>query len=155
MQPQRQKHFKSLTDSFFVEKVKDIVGLCLNQPDKSMVRCVDEKTQIHALDRTQQQLPMGLGYVEGVKHDYIGHGTTTLFAALDVATGGVLTQCRAHHRREDFFGFLRKIEKSVPEDLDVHLNVVNYCTHKHAKVRTWLVRRPRITSTTPPPTRPG
>ena len=91
MQPHRQKHFKLSTDPFFVEKVRDIVGLYLNPPDKAMVLCVDEKTQIQALDRTQPLLPMGLGYVEGVTHDYIRHGTTTLFAALDVATGEVLT----------------------------------------------------------------
>jgi len=106
-----------------------------------MVLCVDEKTQIQALDRTQPLLPMGLGYVEGVTHDYIRHGTTTLFAALDVATGEVLTQCRPRHRHQEFLGFLRQIEKSVPEDLDVHLIVDNYCTHKHAKVRAWLAQR--------------
>ena len=143
MQPHRQKHFKLSTDPFFVEKVRDIVGLYLNPPDKAMVLCVDEKTQIQALDRTQPLLPMGLGYVEGVTHDYIRHGTTTLFAALDVATGEVLTQCRPRHRHQEFLGFLRQIEKSVPEDLDVHLIVDNDCTHKHAKVRAWLAQRPR------------
>jgi putative transposase len=132
------------TDPFFVEKVRDIVGLYLNPPDKAMVLCVDEKTQIQALDRTQLLLPMGLGYVEGVTHDYIRHGTTTLFAALDVATGEVLTQCRPRHRHQEFLGFLRQIEKSVPEDLDVHLIVDNYCTDKHAKVRAWLAQRPRF-----------
>jgi putative transposase len=106
--------------------------------------CVDEKTQIQALDRTQPLLPMGLGCVEGVTHDYIRHGTTTLFAALDVATGEVLTQCRPRHRHQEFLGFLRQIEESVPEDLDVHLIVDNYCTHKHAKVRGWLAQRPRF-----------
>jgi putative transposase len=144
VQPHRQKHFKLSTDPFFVEKVRDIVGLYLNPPDKAMVLCVDEKTQIQALDRTQPLLPMGLGYVEGVTHDYIRHGTTTLFAALDVATGEVLTQCRPRHRHQEFLGFLRQIEKSVPEDLDVHLIVDNYCTHKHAKVRAWLAQRPRF-----------
>ena len=109
-----------------------------------MVLCVDEKTQIQALDRTQPLLPMGLGYVEGVTHDYIRHGTTNLFAALDVATGEVLTQCRPRHRHQEFLGFLRQIEKSVPEDLDVHLIVDNYCTHKHAKVRAWLAQRTRF-----------
>ena len=144
MQPHRQKHFKLSTDPFFVEKVRDIVGLYLNPPDKAMVLCVDEKTQIQALDRTQPLLPMGLGYVEGVTHDYIRHGTTTLFAALDVATGEVITQCRPRHRHQEFLGFLRQIETSVPEDLDVHLIVDNYCTHKHAKVRAWLAQRPRF-----------
>ncbi|WP_094556268.1 IS630 family transposase [Synechococcus sp. 1G10] len=144
VQPHRQKHFKLSTDPFFVEKVRDIVGLYLNPPDKAMVLCVDEKTQIQALDRTQPLLPMGLGYVEGVTHDYIRHGTTTLFAALDVATGEVISQCKPRHRHQEFLGFLRQIEKSVPEDLDVHLIVDNYCTHKHAKVRSWLAQRPRF-----------
>ena len=144
VQPHRQRHFKLSTDPFFVEKVRDIVGLYLNPPDKAMVLCVDEKTQIQALDRTQPLLPMGLGYVEGVTHDYIRHGTTTLFAALDVATREVLTQCRPRHRHQEFLGFLRQIEKPVQEDLDVHLIVDNYCTHKHAKVRAWLAQRPRF-----------
>ena len=144
LQPHRQKHFKISTDHFFVEKVRDIVGLYLNPPDKALVLCVDEKTQIQALERTQPLLPMGLDYVEGVTHDYVRHGTTTLFAALDVATGEVITQCRPRHRHQEFLGFLRQIETSVPEDLDVHLIVDNYCTHKHAKVRAWLTQRPRF-----------
>jgi putative transposase len=98
LQPHRQKSFKLSTDPFFVEKVRDIVGLYLNPPDKAVVLCVDEKTQIQALDRTQPLLPMGLGYVEGVTHDYIRHGTTTLFAALDVATGAVIAECKPRHR---------------------------------------------------------
>ena len=99
LQPQRQKTFKISTDPFFVEKVRDIVGLYLNPPEKAVVLCVDEKTQVQALDRTQPLLPMGLGYVEGVTHDYIRHGTTTLFAALDVATGQVITQCHPRNRQ--------------------------------------------------------
>ena len=94
LQPHRQRHFKLSPDPFFVEKVRDIVGLYLNPPDKAMVLCVDEKTQIQALERTQPLLPMGLGYVEGVTHDYVRHGTATLFAALDIATGQVLTRCK-------------------------------------------------------------
>ena len=144
LQPHRQKTFKLSTDPFFVEKVRDIVGLYLNPPDKAMVLCVDEKMQIQALDRTQPLLPMGLGYVEGVTHDYIRHRTTTLFAALNVATGEVLTQCKPRHRQQEFLGFLRQIVKSVPEDLAVHLIVDNYCTHKHAKVRAWLAQLPRF-----------
>ena len=144
VQPHRQKHFKLSTDPFVVEEVRDIVGLYLTPPDKAMVPCVDEKKQIQALDRTRPLLPMGLGYVEGVTHDYIRHGSTTLFAALDVATGEVLNQCMPRHRHQEFLGFLRQIEKSVPEDLDVHLIVDNYCTHKHAKVRAWLAQRPRF-----------
>ena len=143
LQPHRQRHFKLSTDPFFVEKVRDIVGLYLNPPDKALVLCVDEKSQIQALDRTQPVLPMGLGYAEGVTHDYVRHGTTTLFAALDIATGQVLTQCKARHRHQEFLQFLRRIDGSIPADLDVHLVVDNYATHKHPKVRRWLAARPR------------
>ena len=143
IQPHRQRHFKLSPDPFFVEKVRDIVGLYLNPPDHAVVLCVDEKTQIQALPRTQPMLPMGLGYVEGVTHDYVRHGTTTLFAALDVATGEVLTKCPRRHRHQEFLAFLRHIEASVPDPLDVHLVVDNYSTHKHAKVKAWLARRPR------------
>jgi len=144
LQPHRQKTFKISTDPFFVEKVRDIVGLYLNPPDNALVLCVDEKTQIQALNRTQPLLPMGLGYAEGVTHDYVRHGTTTLFAALDVATGEVITQCKQRHRHQEFLGFLRRIEESVPSELDIHLIVDNYCTNKHAKVRAWLAQRPRF-----------
>ena len=144
LQPHRQKHFKLSTDPFFVEKVRDIVGLYLNPPDHAIVLAVDEKSQIQALDRTQPMLPLGLGYVEGVTHDYVRHGTTTLFAALDLASGYVLTQCKRRHRHQEFLQFLRHIEESVPAKLDVHLVVDNYSTHKHAKVRRWLAARPRF-----------
>lgn len=143
LQPHRQRHFKISTDLFFVEKVRDIVGLYLNPPDKAMVLCVDEKSQIQALDRTQPLLPMGLGYVEGVTHDYIRHGTTTLFAALDIATGKVLTQCRHRHRHQEYLSFLKHINANVPEDLDIHLVVDNYSTHKHSSVKRWLAVHPR------------
>ena len=143
VQPHRQRHFKLSTDPFFIEKVRDIVGLYLHPPDHAVVLCVDEKSQIQALQRTQPVLPMGLGYVEGVTHDYVRHGTTTLFAALDVATGEVLTQCKRRHRHQEFLAFLRHIDASVPEALDIHLIVDNYATHKHPKVRAWLARRPR------------
>jgi transposase len=144
LQPHRQKTFKISTDPFFVEKVRDIVGLYLNPPEKAVVLCVDEKTQVQALDRTQPLLPMGLGYVEGVTHDYIRHGTTTLFAALDVATGQVITQCKPRHRHQEYLSFLRQIEKSVPTNLDLHLIVDNYATHKHPKVRAWLSQHSRF-----------
>lgn len=133
LQPHRQRHFSISTDPFFVEKVRDIVGLYLNPPDKAMVLCVDEKSQVQALERTQPVLPMGLGYVEGVSHGYIRHGTTTLFAALDIATGHVLTQCRHRHRHQEYLGFLKHIDSSVPKDLDIHLIVDNYGTHKHPR----------------------
>ncbi|MGH8761440.1 MAG: IS630 family transposase [Burkholderiales bacterium] len=144
MQPHRQKTFKLSNDPFFVEKVRDIVGLYLNPPDAAVVLCVDEKSQIQALERTQPLLPLGLGYVEGVTHDYIRHGTTTLFAALDVASGEVITQCKARHRHQEFLAFLRHVDREVPPPFDVHLIVDNYATHKHAKVKAWLARRPRF-----------
>jgi putative transposase len=143
LQPHRQRHFKLSTDPFFVEKLRDIVGLYLNPPDKAMVLCVDEKSQIQALDRTQPLLPMGLGYVEGVTHDYVRHGTTTLFAALDIATGKVLTRCKRRHRHQEYLQFLKYIDQNVPEDLDIHLVVDNYATHKHDKVKRWLAAHPR------------
>jgi putative transposase len=143
LQPHRQKHFTLSTDPFFVDKVRDIVGLYLNPPDKALVLCVDEKSQVQALERAQPLLPMGLGYVQGVTHNYIRHGTTTLFAALDVASGEVLTQCKPRHRHQEFLQFLRHIDKNVPQSLDVHLIVDNYATHKHRKVKQWLAARPR------------
>ena len=144
LQPHRHKHFKLSTDPFFVDKVRDIVGLYLHPPEHALVLCVDEKSQIQALERSQPLLPLGLGYVEGVTHDYKRHGTTTLFAALDIATGEVMTQCKSRHRHQEFLQFLRPIEDHVPRDLDVHLVVDNYATHKHAKVKRWLARRPRF-----------
>jgi transposase len=144
VQPHRSRSFKLSNDPFFIEKVRAIVGLYLNPPEHALVLCVDEKSQVQALQRTQPVLPMGLGYVEGVTHDYIRHGTTTLFAALDVANGSVLTQCKPRHRHQDFLAFLRHIEANVPAHLDVHLICDNYSTHKHARVKAWLARRPRF-----------
>ena len=109
-----------------------------------MVLCVDEKSEIQALERTQPLLPLGLGYVEGVTHDYRRHGTTTLFAALDTANGKVLAQCRPRHRHQEYLSFLREIEKNVPENLDVHIIVDNYATHKHLRVRRRFRTRPRF-----------
>jgi len=143
LQPHRQRHFKLSTDPFFVEKVRDIVGLYLNPPDKAMVLCIDEKSQIQALDRTQPLLPMGLGYLEGVTHDYIRNGTTTLFAALDIASGQVLTRCRNRHRHQEYLQFLKQIEANVPLDMSIHLVVDNYATHKHPSVKRWLDMHPR------------
>lgn len=143
LQPHRSKSFKLSNDAFFVEKVRDIVGLYLNPPHNALVLCVDEKSQVQALERTQPVLPMGLGYVEGVTHDYYRHGTTTLFAALDVKSGEVITQCKARHRHQEFLSFLRHIEENVPTELDLHLIIDNYATHKHPKVRAWLAARPR------------
>ena len=144
LQPHRQKYFKLSSDPFFVEKVRDIVGLYLNPPENAVVLCVDEKSGIQALERTQPVLPLGLGYVEGVTHDYRRHGTTTLFAALDTANGKVLTRCRPHHRHQEYLSFLREIERSVPKNLDVHIIVDNYITHKHPRVKRWIAARPRF-----------
>src|SRR6266403_3001017 len=144
LQPHRTRSFKLSTDPFFVEKLRDVVGLYLNPPDKAVVLCVDEKSQIQALERTQPLLPMGFGYVEGVTHDYVRHGTTTLFAALDVANGQVISRVRTQHRHQEFLDFLRQIDKQTPPDLDLHLIVDNYTTHKHAKVKAWLARNPRV-----------
>lgn len=143
IQPHRQKHFTLSTDPFFVEKVRDIVGLYLNPPDKAMVLCVDEKSQIQALDRSQPVLPMGLGYLQGITHQYQRHGTLTLFAALDLATGEVIAQCKKRHRHQEFLQFLNHIEANVPKALDIHLVIDNYATHKHHKVKNWLAARPR------------
>ena len=144
LQPHRSRSFKLSNDPFFIEKVRDVVGLYLNPPEHALVLCVDEKSQVQALQRTQPLLPRGLGYVEGITHDYVRHGTTTLFAALDVANGAVLTQCKAKHRHQEFLAFLRHIEANVPSGLDVHLICDNYATHKHPRVRAWLARRPRF-----------
>lgn len=143
LQPHRTQTFKLSTDAFFIEKLRDVVGLYLSPPENALVLCVDEKSQVQALERSQPMLPMGLGYVEGVTHDYKRHGTTTLFAALNVLNGAVLAECKARHRHQEFLGFLRAIDKAVPADLDIHVIVDNYATHKHARVKAWLARRPR------------
>jgi putative transposase len=138
LQPHRQRHFKLSNDPFFVEKVRDIVGLYLNPPENALVLCVDEKSQIQALDRTQPMLPMGLGYVQGVTHDYIRHGTTTLFAALNIASGEVVGQCKPRHRHQEFLQFLKQVEQNVPKNMDVHVILDNYATHKHAVINRWF-----------------
>ena len=143
LKPHRTESFKLSTDAFFIEKLRDVVGLYLNPPENALVLSVDEKSQCQALERTQPMLPLGLGYVEGVTHDYKRHGTTTLFAALDVLNGTVLTDCKPRHRHQEFLGFLRRIEQAVPQKLDIHLIVDNYSTHKHARIKAWLAKRPR------------
>ena len=143
LQPHRSKTFSLSTDPHFVDKVHDIVGLYLSPPENAMVLCVDEKSQVQALERDQPILPLGLGYVEGVTHSYFRHGTTTLFAALDIVTGQVMAQCKKRHRHQEFLAFLEHIEESVPKDMDLHLVLDNYSTHKHPKVRAWLAQRPR------------
>jgi putative transposase len=143
LQPHRAESFKLSTDPFFIEKLRDVVGLYLNPPENALVLCVDEKSQCQALERTQPMLPMGLGYVEGVTHDYVRHGTTTLFAALNVLNGAVLAECKPRHRHQEFLGFLRTIDQAVPAELDIHCIVDNYASHKHPKVKAWLAARPR------------
>jgi len=137
LQPHRQETFKLSTDPLFVEKVRDIVGLYLDPPVKAMVLCVDEKSQIQAQDRTQPILPLAPGIPERRTHDYMRHGTTTLFAALDIATGKVIGKLHRRHRSKEFLSFLRTIESNVPQDLDVHLVMDNYGTHKTPAVRHW------------------
>jgi len=143
LQPHRTEGFKLSTDPFFVEKLRDVVGLYLNPPDNAIVISVDEKSQCQALERTQPMLPLCFGYVEGVTHDYKRHGTTTLFAALDVISGAVLASCKERHRHQEFLSFLNEIDQSVPPQLDVHCIVDNYATHSHPKVKVWLAARPR------------
>jgi transposase len=142
LQPHRLETFKLSNDPQFIEKVRDIVGLYLNPPDHALVLCVDEKAQIQALDRTQPILPLAPGRAERRTHDYRRHGTTSLFAALNVATGEVIGQLHRRHRSAEFLKFLQRIETEVPADLDVHLILDNYGTHKTPKIRNWLAGRP-------------
>ncbi len=144
LQPHRQETFKLSTDPLFVDKVRDIVGLYLDPPLKAMVLCVDEKSQIQALDRTQPMLPLAPGIAERRTHDYMRHGTTTLFAALDIATGEVIGEMHRRHRSSEFLQFLRTIETNVPSDLDVHLVMDNYGTHKTPSIKNWFARHPRF-----------
>ena len=144
LQPHRSETFKLSKDPLFVDKVRDIVGLYLAPPDRALVLCVDEKSQIQALNRTQPLLPMRPGQLERRTHDYARHGTTSLFAALDVKTGTVIGECHRRHRSVEFRKFLDTIEQSVPSGLDVHLIVDNYGTHKTALIRRWLAKRPRF-----------
>ena len=144
LQPHRSETFKLSTDPLFIDKVRDIVGLYLNPPTKAMVLCVDEKSQIQALDRTQPLLPLAPGVAERRTHDYMRHGTTTLFAALDLATGSVIGELHRRHRSQEFLAFLRTIDTNVPPQLAVHLVMDNYGTHKTPSVKGWLARHPRF-----------
>ena len=143
LQPHRAETFKLSTDPLFVEKVRDVVGLYVAPPERAIVLCVDEKSQIQALDRSQPLLPMGPGQIERRSHDYIRHGSLSLFAALDTATGKIIGRCFARHRAKEFRAFLDTIEANVPEGLDVHIVVDNASTHKTLAIRTWLAKRPR------------
>jgi transposase len=144
LQPHRTESFKLSTDPQFIEKVRDIVGLYLDPPDCALVLCVDEKSQIQALDRTQPLLPMRPGQPERHTHDYVRHGTTTLFAALDVRTGEVIGQLHRRHRSQEFLNFLKRIDAAIPAALEPHLVLDNYATHKTPTVQRWLLRHPRF-----------
>ena len=143
LQPHRQETFKLSADPLFVEKVRDIVGLYLQPPDRAVVLCVDEKSQIQALDRTQPLLPLRPGQAERRTHDYQRHGTTSLFAALDVAAGNVIGRCFPRHRAQEFRRFLDTIDASVPADLAVHVVLDNAGSHKTKLIRDWFAKRPR------------
>lgn len=143
LQPHRVESFKFSNDPEFAPKVRDIVGLYVNPPDKAIVLSVDEKSQIQALDRTQPILPLRPGLPERRTHDYERHGTTTLFAALNVLEGTVIGECQPRHRHQEFLRFLDRIEDSVESGVDIHLVLDNYGTHKHPAVKRWLVQRPR------------
>jgi len=145
LKPHLVDTFKLSPDPLFVDKVRDIVGLYLNPPDGAMVLCVDEKTQVQALDRTAPVLPLRPGLPERRTHDYVRHGTTNLYAALDVASGQVIADMTERHRAEEFRRFLNLINRSVPDDLDVHLVVDNVSTHKTPEIKRWLLRHPRFT----------
>ena len=142
LQPHRAETFKLSSDPLFVDKVRDIIGLYLSPPTHALVLCVDEKSQIQALDREQPVLPMMPGMPERQTHNYLRHGTTSLFAALDVATGFVIGKCYKCHRAAEFLDFLKKIAASVLGGLDIHIVMDNYATHKTPAVRAWLARRP-------------
>ncbi len=144
LKPHQVDTFKLSNDPQFIDKVRDVVGLYLNPPDKALVLCVDEKSQIQALDRSAPVLPMMPGMPERRTHDYVRHGITTLFAALDVATGQVVASVHRRHRAVEFKKFLTKLDQEVPADLEVHVVCDNYTTHKHPTIERWLVTRPRF-----------
>lgn len=144
LQPHRAETFKLSKDPLFIEKVRDIVGLYMAPPDRAMVLCVDEKSQIQALDRTMPLLPMRPGQAERRTHDYVRHGTTSLFAALDVKTGAVIGECHRRHRAQEFRQFLQTIDAAVPEDLELHLVLDNLSTHKTPAIKRWLLKHPRF-----------
>jgi transposase len=144
LQPHRTETFKLSPDPLLIEKVRDIVGLYMNPPDHALVFCVDEKSQIQALDRTQPGLPLKKGRCGTQTHDYKRNGTTSLFAALEIAHGKVVGQCYARHRHQEFLHFLKRLDSEFPPELDLHVVMDNYGTHKHPRVQAWLKRHPRF-----------
>ena len=144
LKPHLTVQFKVSNDPAFEEKLRDVVGLYLSPPENAVVFCIDEKTSIQALDRTQPGLPMKPGRCGTMTHDYKRHGTSTLFAALNTLTGEVIGQCKKRHRHREFLAFLKAVEKQTPNDLAIHLIVDNYATHKHEKVKAWIKRNKRV-----------
>ena len=144
LKPHLVKHFKVSNDPAFEEKLRDVVGLYLDPPHNAVVFCVDEKSSIQALDRTQPGLPMKKGRCGTMTHDYKRHGTSTLFAALNTLTGEVIGECKSRHRHQEFLSFIKTVEKQTPKELSIHLIVDNYATHKHEKVKNWLKRNKRV-----------
>jgi transposase len=144
LKPHRVRTFKLSRDKHFVDKMQDIVGLYLNPPERALVLCCDEKSQIQALDRTQPGLPIKKGRCGTMTHDYKRNGTTTLFAALELAEGKLIGTCMKRHRHQEWLAFLKLIDTQTPAELDLHLIVDNYATHKHPKVKAWLKRHPRF-----------
>lgn len=143
LQPHRAETFRLSTDPFFIEKVRDVVGLYMSPPENALVLCVDEKSQMQALERSQPVLPIGPGRPERRSHDYYRHGTTSLFAAFDIASGVVIGECRKRHTSRDFLAFLKTVEEACPEDCEIHAVLDNYATHKTPPVKRWLARHPR------------
>jgi transposase len=144
LKPHLTEHFKISNDPDFEEKLRDVVGLYLSPPENAVVFCVDEKSSIQALDRTQPGLPMKPGRCGTMTHDYKRHGTSTLFAALNTLTGEVIGQCKKRHRHQEFLAFLKTVDKQTPKELDLHLIVDNYATHKHEKIKNWIKRNKRV-----------
>ena len=144
LRPHRVRSFKLSTDPAFVEKLRDVVGLYLQPPERAIVFSFDEKSQIQALDRTQPGLPLKRGRAGTFTHDYKRHGTTTLFAALDVASGHVIQECMPKHRHQEFLKFMNTVVRMTAKDLDIHVILGNYATHKHPKVKQWLHRHRRV-----------
>jgi transposase len=144
LKPNLVEYFKLSKDPRFVEKLRDVVGLYVDPPERAVVFSFDEKSQIQALDRTQPGLPLKKGRAGTMTFDYKRHGTTTLFAALDVATGEVLHDCMPRHRHQEFLRFMKRVEKSVEPGLEIHVILDNYATHKHPNVRAWLKKNPRV-----------
>ena len=151
LQPHRTETFQLSRDPKFLEKTTDVVGLYLNPPQQAVILCVDEKSQIQALDRTQPGLPIKKGRCGTMTHDYKRNGTTTLFAAIEMTEGRLIGTCMSQHRHQEWIKFLKQIDSETPAELDLHLIVDNYATHKHPKVQSWLKRGSSLTSSPPVP----